>query len=180
MEGKDVVEDVIELMDSYYLTRDDWDNISELGVGYAEQTRLKVEPAAKAAFTRTWNQKPHAMPFMKASEVIAPKNLKKIKPDLEEAFEESDENDAAFHGSDVDAQEDEEEPLDLKKDKFVKVPKAKPVTAKQPAGKKTGAKGKGGEDEDGAESQEDVKPKNKKRGKRGGQGKRKKKSAPEV
>ncbi len=161
--GKEAVEDVIALMDGYYLTRDDWDAILELGVGAMDMEHVKIESQAKATFTRIYNQQAHPMPFMKASQVVAPKNLKKVKPDIEEALDESDENDAAFLGSDVEAQEDEEEPLDLKKDKFVKVPKAKKATDKKPAAKKATGKGKGKAKqesaEDDGESEEDVKPK---------------------
>ena len=163
-QGKDIVDNVITLMDSYYLTKDDWDAILELGVGEMDVEKVKIESQTKATFTRLYNQQSHPMPFMKASQVVAPKNLKKVKPDLEEALDESDENDAAFVGSEVEAPEDEEEPLDLKKDKFVQVPKAKKATAKKPAAKKAAGKGKGkskgdgGEEEEAEESEEDVKP----------------------
>lgn len=52
-DGKESVDDVIELMDSYYLTRDDFDSIMELGVGPQSEERIKIESATKAAFTRT-------------------------------------------------------------------------------------------------------------------------------
>lgn len=52
-EGKDCVEDVIDLMDSYYLTKEDFDFIMELGVGPQDQELVKIEPQTKAAFTRT-------------------------------------------------------------------------------------------------------------------------------
>ena len=152
--GKDCVEDVIELMDSYFLTKDDWDAILELGVGPMNMDNIKLESQTKASFTRLYNQKSHPVPFMKASQVVAPKNIKKEKPDLEEAIDESDENDAALLGSDV-GEEDEEEALDLKKDKFVKVPKAKKTAA--PKGKK--AKAANDDDDEAGESEEDVKPK---------------------
>jgi len=51
-EGKDSVSDVIELMDSYFLTKDDWDAILELGVGPMDMDKVKIEPSAKATFTR--------------------------------------------------------------------------------------------------------------------------------
>jgi len=51
-EGKDSVPDVIELMDSYFLTKDDWDAILELGVGPMDMEKVKIESAAKATFTR--------------------------------------------------------------------------------------------------------------------------------
>jgi replication factor C subunit 1 len=51
-EGKEAVPDIIELMDSYFLTRDDFDAIMELGVGPMDQEKVKIETQAKATFTR--------------------------------------------------------------------------------------------------------------------------------
>ncbi len=53
VEGKEAVEDVIKLMDSYYLTREDFDSIKELGVGYQSEDTVKLETQTKATFTRT-------------------------------------------------------------------------------------------------------------------------------
>lgn len=52
-EGKDAVEDVINLMDSYYLTREDFDSIKELGLGYQSEELVKIDTQTKASFTRT-------------------------------------------------------------------------------------------------------------------------------
>lgn len=51
-EGKQVVPELIELMDYYFLTKDDWDAILELGVGDADMEKIKIESASKASFTR--------------------------------------------------------------------------------------------------------------------------------
>lgn len=51
-EGKEVVPEIIELMDSYFLTKDDFDAIMELGVGPMAQEKVKIESQAKATFTR--------------------------------------------------------------------------------------------------------------------------------
>jgi replication factor C subunit 1 len=53
VEGKSSVEDVIELMDSYFLTRDDFDYIMELGLGPQDQESVAIETQTKATFTRT-------------------------------------------------------------------------------------------------------------------------------
>lgn len=63
----------------------------------------------------------HPIPFMKASNVIAPKKQAKDVPDLEEAIEEEDDGQAA-EVPDVD-----EDEIDLKKDKYIKQPKKKPA-----------------------------------------------------
>lgn len=52
IEGKEAVEDVINLMDSYYLTREDFDSIKELGVGYQSEDLVKLETQTKSTFTR--------------------------------------------------------------------------------------------------------------------------------
>jgi replication factor C subunit 1 len=52
VEGKEAVPEIIELMDEYFLTRDDWDAILELGVGDADMEKVKIETQAKATFTR--------------------------------------------------------------------------------------------------------------------------------
>jgi replication factor C subunit 1 len=51
-DGKDAVPEIIELMDSYFLTKDDWDAILELGVGDADMETIKIETQAKSTFTR--------------------------------------------------------------------------------------------------------------------------------
>lgn len=52
IEGKDAVPEVIELMDQYYLTKDDFDAIMELGVGSMDQENIKLETQTKSTFTR--------------------------------------------------------------------------------------------------------------------------------
>ncbi|KAG7134734.1 Replication factor C subunit 1 like protein [Verticillium longisporum] len=143
IEGKESVSDIIDLMDSYYLTRDDFDAMKELGVGPQDESRINLETQTKAHFTRTYNQMSHPVPFMKSGNIQAPMKKAKDAPDLEEAIEEEDEGEAEPEEA-VD-----EDKLDLKTDKYVKAAKKKPVKgAKAKATKKA---------EDGNES--DAKPK---------------------
>lgn len=51
-DGKEAVPDIIELMDSYFLTKDDFDAIMELGVGPMIQEKIKIASQDKATFTR--------------------------------------------------------------------------------------------------------------------------------
>jgi replication factor C subunit 1 len=53
-EGKNSVEEVIDLMDSYFLTRDDFDYMLELGLGPQDQERVRLETQTKATFTRQY------------------------------------------------------------------------------------------------------------------------------
>lgn len=161
--GKDQVETVIDLMDSYYLTKDDWDAIMELGVGPMNMESIKIDTQSKSAFTRIYNQKSHPLPFMKASNILAPRKSTKDKPDLEEALDNSDDDDdPTVDAADVD--DDEDAPLDLKKDKYVKAPKKKIVEKK--AALKPKGKAKMNErseedinDDDDDDDEEEVKPK---------------------
>ncbi|KAI0479217.1 replication factor RFC1 C terminal domain-containing protein [Xylariaceae sp. FL0804] len=154
-EGKESVEDVIELMDSYFLTREDFDAIKELGVGPQDEDGVSIETQTKATFTRQYNAKAHPIPFMKASSVAAPKKGTKEKPDLEEAMEDEDEAEAVEVAEAV-----EEEDEDISKDKYIKKPKAK---AAKKGGKKAANKG----------DDEEVDEKPKARGRKPGTGKTK-------
>ncbi|KAK5175679.1 DNA replication factor C complex subunit Rfc1 [Saxophila tyrrhenica] len=158
-DGKEAVPDIIELMDEYFLTRDDWDAILELGLGKDDAETVKIDTQAKSTFTRLYNQQSHPLAYLKASQVVAPKRAPaKEKPDLEEALEESDEEAEAAD----EAKEGEEEEEDLSKDKYIKAPKKK-------AAAKKGGKKKA-EDEEG----EEEKPKGKGKGKAAAKGKGKK------
>ncbi|EFQ29956.1 replication factor RFC1 C terminal domain-containing protein [Colletotrichum graminicola] len=139
VEGKDSVDEIIALMDSYYLTRDDFDAIQELGVGPQAEGRAEIESKTKAAFTRTYNAMSHPIPFMKASNVMEPKKAAKQAPDLEEAIEEEDDADVIEPAEPV-----EDDQLDLKGDKYIKQPK--------PKAKRAPKKAKGDDDEGDADS----------------------------
>jgi replication factor C subunit 1 len=143
VEGKESVPEIIDLMDSYYLTRDDFDAISELGVGYMDMEGIKIETQAKATFTRTYNAMNHPMPFVKASSVLQPKKQTKDKPDLEEAIEESDEGEVVDEAADT---KQEEEDGDLTKDKYIKAPKKK-RTAPAKTKKRAAAESEGESDD---------------------------------
>ncbi|KAL4893074.1 hypothetical protein BDV59DRAFT_202058 [Aspergillus ambiguus] len=147
-EGKESVEDVIDFMDSYFLTKEDWDALLELGLGPMDESTVKLETQTKAAFTRIYNQRTHPLPFMKASSVVAPKKMPKEKPDIEEAIDESDEEEVLEDDS---KDNDEGEELDLKKDKYVRVPKK---TQK-------GGRGKKAKQTDNDDASADEKPKKK-------------------
>ena len=56
-EGKDSLDDIIEMMDEYFLTKEDWDSIIELGVGPMREETVKIPTQTKTAFTRTYGLK---------------------------------------------------------------------------------------------------------------------------
>lgn len=135
-EGAEAIEDVIATMDDYYLTKEEWDGIVELGIGElsAESLLKQIETKVKTAFTRKYNTLDHPIPFHKATDIGPLKRMGAAveKPDLEEAFE-----------VEIDADEEEDKKPKLKagedentiKDKLVKAKKPK-AAAKAPAAKK--------------------------------------------
>ncbi|KAB8278505.1 hypothetical protein BDV30DRAFT_222681 [Aspergillus minisclerotigenes] len=152
-DGKEGVEDVIDFMDSYFLTRDDWDALVELGLGPMDQSMVKLDTQTKATFTRLYNQRSHPLPFMKASSVAAPKKMPKEKPDIEDAIDESDDEVL----EDDTKEDDESEELDLKKDKYVRVPKKPAAKSAAKGGSGKGKKAKKAADDDFID--DDEKPK---------------------
>ena len=160
-EGKEAVPSVIGLMDSYYLTKEDFDSLVELGVGSMSEDHAKLETQTKATFTRLYNAQSHPVPFMKASSVVAPKAAKKAQPDLEEAVDESDGEDILPEGE---TKEDEEDDFDIKKDKYIKEPKKKAAPKATAAKGKKRAKKEAEEDEKGLDASEgDEQPKKSKK-----------------
>ncbi|KAI9733691.1 MAG: hypothetical protein M1834_003294 [Cirrosporium novae-zelandiae] len=177
--GQDQIPEIIELMDSYYLTKDDWDAIIELGVGPMAEDKVKIDAKVRGAFTRKYNQQTHPLPFMKASSVADPKKVSKERPDLDEAFEESDEEVVESEAEEITdpeekkKKEEEARAQELKKDKYVKAAKSKPAKkADTKGGGKKKGKGKGkANDEEDMDDDEEVKPK-KGRGRPKGKGKK--------
>jgi replication factor C subunit 1 len=150
-EGKEAVPTVIDLMDSYYLTKEDFDSMVELGVGTMSEDNAKMESQTKATFTRLYNSQSHPVPFMKASSVIAPKAPQRVQPDLEEAVDESEGEEVLPEGE---TKEDEEEDVDIKKDKYIKEPKKKAAPKSAAAKSKKRAKKEVGDDDEGLDASE--------------------------
>ena len=89
--AQSAVDDVIKNMDDYYVSREDWDTIIELGIGEQKDDVVlkKIATATKTALTRKYNSRDHPIPFHKAQDLgKVPKKLPGgPAPDLEEAFD---------------------------------------------------------------------------------------------
>ncbi|KAK9477360.1 replication factor RFC1 C terminal domain-containing protein [Lipomyces japonicus] len=140
-QGQAGIAETIEFMDSYYLTKEDFDAILEISVGpgNGEDVWKKVATATKTAFTRKYNAMSHPIPFIKSTTVQDPKKIKKEVPDLEEAMDDVLGDDAEGGIDDEDEEgangknNDED---DLSKDKYIKKPTAKKAGAKKSAATK--------------------------------------------
>ncbi|XP_022361798.1 replication factor C subunit 1 isoform X2 [Enhydra lutris kenyoni] len=63
-QGVEGVQDVIALMDAYYLMKEDFENIMEMSSwGGKPSPFSKLDPKVKAAFTRTYNKEVHLTPY---------------------------------------------------------------------------------------------------------------------
>jgi replication factor C subunit 1 len=89
--AQSAVDDVIASMDDYYVSREDWDTVVELGLGELKDDVVlkKIATATKTALTRKYNARDHPIPFHKAQDLgKVPKKLPGgPAPDLEEAFD---------------------------------------------------------------------------------------------
>ena len=78
-------------MDDYYISREDWDTIIELGLGEHKDDVVlkKIATATKTALTRKYNSRDHPIPFHKAQDLgrVPKKIAGGPAPDLEEAFD---------------------------------------------------------------------------------------------
>uniref|UniRef100_A0A060T2G1 Replication factor C subunit 1 n=1 Tax=Blastobotrys adeninivorans TaxID=409370 RepID=A0A060T2G1_BLAAD len=139
-QGSGGVDEVIDTMDNYYLTKEDWDVIMELGVGpkSGEALAKGLPTAVKTAFTRKYNASDHPVPFMKSAQSLAvSKKVSVDKPDFEDVIEQEPEPE--------DDKEEANDDDDISKDKYIKVakPKAKRATKASAAKGKAASKGKG-------------------------------------
>ncbi|KAJ3861108.1 purine nucleotide binding protein [Lentinula novae-zelandiae] len=128
-EGSSAVDHIIHRMDEYYLSKEDWDTVVELGVGEQKDDLIlkKIPAATKTTFTRKYNSSEHPIPFHKATDLgKAPKKLAAEQvPDLEEAFD--------FDEVVEDASDDEKntkDTEDISHDKLIQTSKKARATGK--------------------------------------------------
>lgn len=137
----DGIPEVIDFMDSYYLTREDWDVVMELctgppGMKRAEDIVKSIPTAVKSSFTRKYNASSHPVPFMKsAASLKATPSASIVVPDLAETIGEE-----IVKDDDEDQKQDNDDDDDITKDKYIKVAKPK----KKAAAKGGATKAKGG------------------------------------
>ncbi|XP_053433501.1 replication factor C subunit 1 isoform X2 [Nycticebus coucang] len=63
-QGVEGVQDVVALMDTYYLMKEDFENIMEISSwGGTPSLFSKLDPKVKAAFTRAYNKEAHLTPY---------------------------------------------------------------------------------------------------------------------
>lgn len=131
------IEPVINIMDYYYLTKEDWDAITEFGIGplKGDNYMKKITTKTKTAFTRKYNSSTHPTAIYKTGNSVSKGNAgKKEKADFDDVIEDdTNEKDE----EDEDSQDNDK--IDSKKDKLIKEikskPKAKPRAKAKPKAK---------------------------------------------
>ncbi|KAM9913055.1 hypothetical protein OXX69_001969 [Metschnikowia pulcherrima] len=129
-EGEGGIPEVIDTMDQYYFTKDDWDSVLELGVGNKTGAEVLkgISTKVKSAFTRKYNGMSHPMAIYKTGNSVGNGGASKQKVDYEDVVEDDTVKDEEVEDTGEDSGE-----IDPKKDKLIK---------KLPAGKKTAKKAK--------------------------------------
>ena len=75
---------VIDMMDAYFLTKDDWDSLMELSFG-SKQILSQIPTTTKSAFTRQYNKMDHHLAFVSGLQASKAKPTK-VKVDFEAAM----------------------------------------------------------------------------------------------
>ena len=141
-QGADGIPEVIELMEYYYLNREDLDNVLELVHDFKRQDPWKDIPTqVKSSFTRKFNQLTHVVPY---AEGVVTKGRAKAapgpQPDLEEAAGEETFVDEEGEGEEKEGAGNNEDEESVGNDKMIKVKK---TTAKKASGSGRGSGGGG-------------------------------------
>lgn len=140
--GADAIPEVIEFMDKYYITKEDFDVIMELGVGKpsTEDLAKKLTTQVKSTFTRKYNGMSHPLPFMKTVDTKLAAQPKQT-PDLEDVIADDNVDEEANDDPKNDGDDLEKA---MKGDKYIKAakPKAKKAAPKKAAPKKAAPKRK--------------------------------------
>lgn len=131
--GSESIDEVIKRLDTYYLSKDDWDTVMSFLIGPQETSAQlkKIPTTVKSAFTRKYNGMKHPVSLFHTATAVTSSGQTKAQADVEEAIEMSDVDDEEENKS-----EDEDLETSLKKDKLLSVSKAK----KRPAAKASGPK----------------------------------------
>jgi len=121
--GVSAIDEVIETMDDYYLSKDEWDTIIELGLDENKDSVIlkKISTTTKSTLTKRYNSGEHPVPFHKAQEFgKVPKKLSGgPAPDLEDVFDFEDDVEEEVETKDNEGSQD------FSKDSLVKETKGK-------------------------------------------------------
>lgn len=130
-EGEAGIQDVMDVMDHYYMTREDWDNVMDFCVGpnSGADVLKKIPTKVKSAFTRKYNSVSHPMAIYRTGNSLAG-GTRKQKVDSEDVVEDDTARDEELET------EEKTDGIDAKRDKLIKEVKSKKGKAKTTKAKK--------------------------------------------
>lgn len=143
-EGANGIEELLKLMDDYYLTKEDFDSILELSVHgnmKADDVYKKIPTSVKSAFTRKYNSYVHPTMIYKTGDSVG----SSTRRDKDMSIEDEERRKEGGGDDDENEEEDEKEDSgDIKKDNLIKAvkPKAKGKAKGKAAAKTTKGRGK--------------------------------------
>lgn len=128
--GEEGIASVIETMDYYYITKEDWDSILDFGVGASNGSAvlLNISKKVKSAMTRKYNSMLHPVAIYKTGNSVGSAAAAKRKVDFEGVVEDDT-------SKDDEIEQDDSGSTDVNNDKLIKkvVPKAKGCAKKTAA-----------------------------------------------
>lgn len=130
-DGEEGIQTTIESMDHYFITKEDWESILDLGVGQSkgEIVLKKIPTKVKTAFTRIYNSKVHPTAIYKTGNSVGSGRSGPAKVDYEDVIEDDTVKDEEEEVVDSDK-------IDSKKDKLIKEVKPKKSGVKKTSKKK--------------------------------------------
>ncbi|XP_073898550.1 replication factor C subunit 1 isoform X3 [Castor canadensis] len=131
-QGVEGVQDVVALMDTYYLMKEDFENIMEISSwGGKPSPFSKLDPKVKAAFTRVYNKETHLAPYsLQVAKMSRPSLGSALDSEYSDELQEDD------------AQADEKDQDAVETDAMIKK-KTKSSKPSKPEKDKESKKGKG-------------------------------------
>ena len=138
--GTEGISEVIQLLDDYYLTKEDWDTVMDFMIGSdrTEPLLKKIPTTVKSSFTRKYNSTTHPVSIYRTGSTSGVGNGSRstVRPDFADIV---DTDDSTVPGVATNGEGDGEEGAgeddnDLKKDKLIKQKvraKSKPTATKR-------------------------------------------------
>ncbi|XP_066912084.1 replication factor C subunit 1-like [Clytia hemisphaerica] len=131
-DANSAAKEVIEMMESYNLTREDWDSVMEIGKwGNEPDITSKIPTKVKSAFTRLYNKETHKNPYASTQPAKKAKSTTAAS-DGDVLIQDGDKDETQNVASDNEKEDD-----DISKDGMVKM-KKETTASKSKTQKKTG------------------------------------------
>ncbi|QPG74296.1 hypothetical protein FOA43_001622 [Brettanomyces nanus] len=125
--GADGIGETLQLLDQYYLTREDWDSIMEMGVGRQgkmDQKLKKIPSRVKTQFTRRYNSYVHPTIVYRTGQIKVGKVRKMKYDDTGDGGDDDDDDDD--DNDDDDNDDTDSDMQDINKNSLIKAVNKKP------------------------------------------------------